>query len=377
MWRASGCSGMKQLLVINPGSTSTKIALFQDEQQCWSENLLHSAQELEKYASIFEQMPMREDAIRRVLCEKKVDLSTLSCIVARGGLLPPVSAGAIIVDEEMIGVLRDHPVNQHASNLGAALAYHLAQPFGLPCYIYDPVTVDEMIDVVRITGLKDVARFGQGHNLNMRATALRFCKETGRVYTKSNLIVAHLGGGVSLSLHSNGRMIDMISDDDGPFSPERAGLIPTYKLVNLIFNQGLDRQKTMELLQRHGGLMSLVGTSDVRTVEKDAINGDKRAALALEAMALHISRCIANLAVVVNGKIDAIILTGGIAYSSYITGMISKRVSFLAKTVQMPGENEMKALAEGALRVLSGLETPRQFTDAVHGIPTIDGACKM
>ena len=358
---------MEKILVINPGSTSTKIALYEDERMCWTENIKYSEEKIAKYPTIFSQLEMRYEEINELLKEKDVERTSLTCVVARGGLLPPVSAGAIVVNEAMLDTLEHHPINHHASNLGAALAYKFAKELELPCYIYDPVTVDEMIDVVRVTGLKEVRRFGQGHNLNMRAAALKFCERRGISYNKSNLIVVHMGGGITLSLHSCGRIIDMISDDDGPFSPERAGEIPTYKLVNLIFERGLDKKQTMDLLQHQGGLMSHMGTSDAQKAERMALQGDGHAKLVLEAMALNIARCIGKLAVVVNGCIDAIIFTGGIAYSKYVTEMIEDRVGFLADVAVIPGENEMQALAEGALRVLRGEETAREYREeALH-----------
>lgn len=352
---------MYRILVINPGSTSTKVALYEDEKECWNEGISHDEAEIAKYPTIFSQLDMRYRTIEELFRKKGVSFQSLDCVVARGGLLPPVSSGAIRVNQAMLETLIFHPMNHHASNLGAALAYQIAEPLGLPCYIYDPVTVDEMLEVMRITGLKEVKRFGQGHNLNMRAAALKFCQMRGMDYRHCNLLIAHLGGGITLSLHSDGRIIDMVSDDDGPFSPERAGEIPTYKLVNLIFDRNLSRKETMNLLQHNGGLKAHLGTTDAHAAEVAARNGDKNAELVLDALALNVARCIAKLAVAVNGKVDAILLTGGIAYSEYITGKIRDRVSFIAETVVLPGENEMQALANGAMRVLAGVETAAEY----------------
>lgn len=354
---------MYQLLVINPGSTSTKIAWYCDENLQWSQNVEHSPEQLKTYKVIYDQLAMRTELVLQVVMQQGFSIRNLSAVVARGGLLPPVSSGAYEVNPEMIDVLKNRPVNHHASNLGAAIAYHIAQQIGVKAYIYDSVSVDEMIDIVRITGLKDINRFGQGHNLNMRAAALRLCKETpGMDYASSNIIVAHLGGGITLSLHSNGRIVDLISDDEGAFSPERAGALPSYLLLDKITREGLNYADTMRILQRNGGLSSHFGTSDCRKVEDMAFQeNNTRARLVLDAMALSVARSIAKLAVVVNGSIDRIVLTGGIAYSSYITAQISSRVSFIAPVVILPGENEMEALAQGALRVLRGVENAKLY----------------
>lgn len=267
----------------------------------------------------------------------------------------------------MIHVLRDRPMNHHASNLGAAIAYRIAQPLGIPAYIYDPVTVDEMIDVVRITGLKEVLQFGQGHNLNMRAAALEYCRRTGTDYRSVNLIVAHLGGGISISLQSSGRIIDMVSDEEGPFSPERAGLIPNFKLLRLVYKDPNNTYESMmRLLQRKGGLMSHFGTTDTVAVESMAKSGDKYARLVYGAMALNVAKHIAALSTVVYGKVHQIILTGGIAYSKTFTAAVAERVSYLAPVYVLPGEKGMEALAKGALRVLSGQEEAQVYDSSVQ-----------
>ena len=354
---------MKKVFVINPGSTSTKLALFEDEQQIWRVSVEHDPAEIKKYEVIYDQLDMRYETIMGVLKEKEVDLSTLDAVVSRGGLLPPAPSGAVEVNEAMIRVLRERPVNHHASNLGCAIAYRIAQPLHIPAYIYDPVTVDEMIDLVRITGLKDIRRYGQGHNLNMRAAALRACKEHGCEYADTTLLVAHLGGGISMSLHHQGRIVDMLSDDNAAFSPERAGLIPAFQLVKKIRDEKLDYDATMKILQRRGGLMSHLGTSDCREVEKMIDAGDTYAEMVYNAMALSVARGLASLSVVVDGKVDAIVLTGGLAFSRRFTDEIARRVKFLAPVWLIPGEKEMEALAAGAIRVLNGEETARTFVE--------------
>ena len=352
-----------RILVINPGSTSTKIAVYEGREQVWQENIEHEGEALKAYPTIFAQLDFRTEQVRAALKRHRERETEFSCVMSRGGLLPPLPSGAYRVNPEMLDVLERRPMNHHASNLGAAIAYRIAMPLGIAAYIYDPVTVDEMIDLVRITGLKQVRRHGQGHNLNMRSAALRYCEERGLAYGAQTLIVAHLGGGITLSLHHKGRIIDMISDDEGPFSGERAGLIPAFKLAKLAFAPGMDYGKLMKLLQRGSGMTSLLGESDARKVERRIAEGDGEAALVYDAMALSVSRSIASLATVVNGQVDQILLTGGIAWSEVFPGKIAQRVRFIAPVTVLPGENEMQALADGAVRVLTGAETARDYRE--------------
>ena len=352
---------MSRILVINPGSKSTKIAMYEDTLQLWQQDIEHDADVINRYPTIYSQLEFRADTVTDAVRQHGDRLEDLTCIMSRGGLLPPLPSGAYEVNEEMLDVLEHRPINHHASNLGAAIAYRLAVPLGIKAYIYDPVTVDELIDIARITGLKEIRRHGQGHNLNMRAAALRYCRENSLDYHSVNLIVAHLGGGITLTLHSEGRMIDMVSDDEGPFSSERVGLIPAYKMVKYAYLEGHDYTNMMKLMQRQAGLISLIGESDTRKVEARINDGDEEARLAYEAMALSVAKAIASLSVVVDGRVDQIILTGGIAHSGYFTGMIEDRVRFIAPVSIIPGENEMQALAEGACRVLSGEEAAKEY----------------
>ncbi len=354
---------MSRILVINPGSTSTKIAVYEDEQQLWQENIEHDAASLRAYPTIYAQLPFRLPLVLKTLQAHGQKLEELSCVMSRGGLLPPLQSGAYEVNDVMLDVLEHRPMNHHASNLGAAIALQIARPLGIKAYIYDPVTVDEMIDLVRITGLKQIRRHGQGHNLNMRAAALRYCRENKCCYTDKTLIVAHMGGGITLTLHAGGRIMDMISDDEGPFSPERAGLIPDFKLAKLIDTENLSYAEVMRTLQRKGGLTSLLGTADAREVERRIAAGDEEASICYDAMALGVAQSIARLAADVNGSVDQIILTGGIAYSEFFTDKIIQRVSFIAPVTVIPGENEMQALAEGACRVLRGEERAKTYEE--------------
>ena len=343
------------ILVINPGSTSTKIAVFQGEKALLQKTIRHSGEELAPFGAIMDQAPFRLRCVEEALAG--FDLTRLDAVCARGGMLPACPSGAFAVDQDMIGYLSAITQGAHASNLGCAIAYDIANEAGVKAYIYDPVTVDELVELVRLTGLKDVRRVGQAHNLNMRAAAMKVCREKGVDYYSSNVAVAHLGGGITLSLHSNGRIIDIVSDDEGPFSPERAGLIPDYLMVRKIEKDKLDYNGAMKLLQRQGGLTSYFGTSDSRVVEKMAEEGDHDAQLVYEAMALGVARGLARLAVLVKGKVDYFVLTGGIAYSKSFCEMVKDYAGFLGEFVVVPGENEMQALADGCLRVLGGEET--------------------
>ncbi len=354
--------GSEKILVINPGSTSTKIAVYEGEQQKWTESISHSLEDLKDYKTIYDQLDMRTGLVKGCLEKHGESLESLDAIAARGGNMPPVHAGAYEVNDYMVDFLHYRPGDQHASNLAAGIALSIARPLGIKAYTYDAVTVDEMLPVASMTGLKGLPRQARGHSLNTRAAALKFCRENHLDYTKTNLIVAHLGGGITINLHSGGKMIDMVMDQEGPFSPERAGGLPTYTVVELAYSGKYTREELMKALQRTGGLVAFFGTSNLRDVEKMIDEGDEKAALVEEAMALAIAKSIAKLAPTVRGKVDHIILTGGLAYSKRLTDMVIDRVSFIAPVSLLPGENEMQALAEGILRVLRKEETARILT---------------
>jgi len=350
-----------KILVINPGSTSTKIAVYEDETNLFVETIEHDQASLAPYPTIYDQFDMRAELIRQVVGKHGFHDSDFSAVVARGGLLPKARAGAYLVTEPLLDTLRHRAQNDHISNIGAALAQRIAAPLGRPAYIYDPVTVDELEPIARITGLKEMERRGQGHNLNMRAAAIKKAKELGRPYNELTSIVVHMGGGITMSLHHQGRIIDMISDDEGPFSPERAGGLPGFQLIAVATSGEYDYNAMYKKITRQAGLMSHFGTTDAREVLKMMDEGDQRAALVLEAMCHNVAKNVAKLAVVVRGRVDHIIITGGLAYSKVFTGWISERVEFLAPVSVLPGENEMESLALGALRVLRGEEMAREY----------------
>ncbi len=352
---------MEKILVMNPGSTSTKIAVYEDETPLFVESIEHSAEETNRFAEICDQYDFRKDTILDCLQRHGVDVHSLTAIVSRCGLLPPIHAGAYRVNEDMVWQMRYNPQNEHPSNLGAPIAYALSTKLNIPAFVYDGITVDEMIPLTKITGFKDMRRKALGHNLNMRAAAKRWEREEKKEYAKSSLVMVHLGGGITLSLHSQGKIIDFVSDEEGPFSPERTGGLPLFQVVDMAFSGEYDKKSMMNRIKRKGGLIDHLGTNDTREVEKMIAAGDERAKLVYEAMALSVSKHISALAATACGKVDNIILTGGIAKSEMFTKMVSDRVSFIAPVIIYPGENEMESLAFGALRVLKGEEKADDF----------------
>lgn len=353
---------MEKLLIINPGSTSTKIAVYDGETPLFVESIPHTSEELAPYEKIADQFDFRMRMVLDTLVQKGIALKELDAIVSRGGSLPPVEAGAYEVSSDMDWQLRYQPYNEHASSLGAMIAYHISTEHKIPAYIYDCVTVDEMIPLTRISGHPVIERKSVGHHLNMRAAAMRYAKEKGKLYANCTLIVAHLGGGISVSLHHGGKTIDIVNDENGAFSPERSGGLPCPPLVKMAFSGEYTEESLLRLMKSQGGLLAYLGTTDSREVEKRIEEGDDYAKLIYDAMALETAKFICAEAAVVEGRVDAILLTGGIAYSEMFTTTIQKRVEFVAPVTVYPGENEMESLALGGLRVLRGQEDAKVFT---------------
>ena len=352
---------MEKLLILNPGSTSTKIAVFEDETPLFTESITHTPEELAAFDCVADQYEFRRDLVIATLKKHGVALESLTGIVSRGGLLPPIEAGAYEVNDDMVWQLKNKPQNEHASNVGAMIARALSKQYGIPAFIYDGITVDELLPINKITGLPGMRRKGMGHNLNTRAAALRYARENGRDYKDITVIVAHLGGGISVNLHHNGKIEDFINDEEGPFSPERAGGLPMFDVIKECFSGRYDYKGMMKLVKNQGGLMAHLGTTDSRKAEEMIAGGDEHARLVYDAMALNVCKNIGKIAPGVCGKVDAILLTGGIAYSKYVTDYITEHVSFLAPVVVYPGEDEMQSLALGGLRVLRGEETAKRF----------------
>lgn len=356
-----------KMLIINPGSTSTKLAVYEDEKKLFQENIEHSSEILKKFDKIPEQIPFRMEVIREFLKMVKVKPSEFAAVVGRGGLVPGLHTGGYQVNDDLFFALEnDHISSPHASNLGGMLAKLFVDTLGIPAYIYDAVTSSELPPVAQITGFPKIVRQSFCHVLNSRAMAMRYAKEQGVPYEKLNLIVAHLGGGISASVHSNGKIIDSLGDDDGQFSPERAGSVPSLELIKMCYSGEYTREDMKKKVRGKGGMYAHLGTSDCRVIEEMIRNGDKHAELVFHAQAYQISKGIGLLSIALKGKTDAIILTGGVAHSKMLTDMVKEYVSFIAPVVVMPGENEMEALALGGLRILRGKEQAQ-----IYHLPTV------
>lgn len=354
-----------RILVINPGSTSTKIGVFDNNKLVVERNITHSAEELKNYTMIAEQMPLRKSTILNVLNEESIELETIDAFCGRGGLLRAIPGGTYSIDEEMLSDLRDGYNGQHASNLGGILAYEIGE--GKPSFIVDPVVVDELDDIARITGIKEINRKSIFHALNQKAVARRFALEKKVTYESLNLIVAHLGGGITVGAHKDGKVIDVKNglDGEGPFSPERAGSIPTGELVELCFSGKYSKEEIKRMLVGKGGLMNHFQTNDARNVVKEIHEGNAEAEVVFSAMAYQVAKEIGAQSIVLQGKIDGIILTGGLANNQLFIKKISERISWLSEVVVYPGEDELPSLALGALRVLSGQEVAKNYRDYI------------
>lgn len=356
----------ENLLVINPGSTSTKVAVFRNTKNILQKNLSHSTEELAKYDKVTDQFEYREQMILDWLKEEKIELESLVAVVARGGLLKPMPSGTYKVTDAMIVDLKIGIQGEHASNLGGILARGIADLQEIPSFIVDPVAVDEYPDIARISGLPEVPRKSLVHALNIRAVGRRAAKDMGKTLTEVNFIIAHLGGGISISPVEKGRIIDANNANDaGPFSPERSGAVPVGALIKLCYSGKYTFVQMKKMIMGKAGLVGYLGTNDVRDVVKMIESGDEKAALIFDAMAYQISKEIGSMATVLKGKVDAIVLTGGIAYSNLLCEKVSKRVQFIAPVKVYPGEDEMLALAEGTQRVLNGEEQAKIYENEV------------
>lgn len=343
------------VLAINPGSTSTKIAVFDGDDMVVELTLRHTAEELARFNSPIEQFEWRKELILNSLAENNIDINTLSAVIGRGGLLHPIESGVYEVNQTMIDELT-HTKSQHASNLGAIIASEIAAECGVKAYIADPVVVDELNEITKITGIKQIRRRSIFHALNQKAMARRYADDIGRPYEELNLIVAHLGGGISVGAHSMGRVIDCNNalDGEGPIAPERAGTIPAGDIIDLCYSGEYTHKQARALLVGGGGLVALTGTNSVIEIQDRAQSGDKEAANALDAMCYGVAKHIGQMAIALRGEVDAIILTGGIAHSKHITDSISDYCRFIAPIEIYAGENELQALAMNAMRVLQG-----------------------
>lgn len=354
---------MKQL-IINPGSTSTKIAVYTDEDMIFEKTIRHTNEDLHPYAKVVDQFQFRKDLIISALKENNISLSQLDAVVGRGGLLKPIEGGTYTVNDKLIEDLKANVKGEHASNLGGLLARAIADEVNIPSFIVDPVVVDEMEDVARISGHPDFERICIWHALNQKAVARRAAKEKfGKGYQEMNFVVAHLGGGISVGAHKKGKVIDVNNalNGDGPFSPERSGSLPTGQLVKTCFSKKYSEAEISKMIAGKGGISAHLGTNNAKEVSEKASAGDEKAKLIYSAMAYQVAKAIGEYSVVLDGDVDAILITGGIAYDQAFVQMIEQKVKFIAPVITYPGEDELLALAQGGLRVLKGNEESKVY----------------
>ena len=354
------------LFILNPGSTSTKIALFSDLKCLYEKTVRHSPAELAAIGSLSGQLPIRraaiEAALGEALAENQLAASDLTAFVGRGGLIRPGPSGTYQVNQAMLDDLHEARYGEHASNLGAIIAADLAERFKKEAYVTDPPTIDEMNPLSRYTGLPQIQRKSAFHALNHKEVARMAAARLQMEPDQCDLVIAHLGGGISVGAHQHGRVIDVNNAlEEGPFSPERAGSLPTRQLVELCFNGSLDKTEILRLLVGQGGLVAYTGTNDCRLIEEQAADRPEFREL-LAAMAYQVAKSIGAMAASLGKKPDAIALTGGLVRSSWLTGLIRDQVSFLAQVLVFPGEYELYALARGTVRVLNGIDACLEYS---------------
>ena len=350
-------------LIINPGSTSTKIGVFEDETLLFEETLRHSTEEISQYASIVDQKDFRKNIIVNLLNQKNFDIKSLNVVVGRGGMLKPIPGGTYAVTDALLEDLKIGKQGQHASNLGGILAREIGDSIGVPSYIVDPVVVDELMPIARYSGVPELPRTSVFHALNQKAVAKRYAKEQGVPYESLNLVVVHMGGGVSVGAHDKGRIVDVFNalDGDGAFSPERAGAVPSGALIKMCFSGQYTEKEVYKKIVGGGGFNAYCGTNDMRDVEKMANEGDAHAIEVRDAFILQMAKDIGSMACVLSGKIDQIIVTGGIAYDKAVVAGLKERCEWMAPFTVYPGEDELLALTQGALRVLNGEEAAKEY----------------
>ncbi len=352
------------LLIINPGSTSTKISIFKDEREVYTETITHKIEELSRFNRASDQDLYRMEIIVRKLREHNISVNDIDAVVGRGGLLRPIEGGTYTVNEQMVADLKRGVLGDHPSNCGGLIAYAIGKALDCQAFIVDPVVVDEMEEVARISGMPLIERRSIFHALNQKAVARDAAGKIGKKYGETNLIVVHMGGGITVGAHRKGRVVDVNNglDGDGPFSPERSGSVPVGDLVKAAFSGEYTYPEMKKLIKGLGGMVAYLGSHDVKEIEKRIGKGDEKAKLIYEAMAYQVSKEIGAIATVLLGKVDAIALTGGLAYSKRFTGLIKNRVEFIAPVYLFPGEQEMRALALGGLRVLLGQEEAKTYS---------------
>ncbi len=345
------------ILAVNPGSTSTKIGLFEEEAALFEKSINHSRNDLVQFEKIADQFQFRKELIMNELSVRKVKLEKIRIVVGRGGLVKPIESGIYKINKQMLSDLRTGYSGQHASNLGGLIAEEIASQLpSAEAFIVDPVVVDELQDIARISGHPAIERRSIFHALNQKAVARLYAGSIGRSYEDLNLIVAHLGGGISVGAHRNGRVVDVNNalDGDGPFSPERSGSLPAGQLADICFSGKYSSEEIKSMLTGRGGMVAYLGTNSFKEVCSMAENGDNKAIMIIKAVVYQVAKEIGAMASVLHGKVDAIILTGGMAYQESTMNDITKMVGYISKVIVYPGEDELKALAFNALLALDG-----------------------
>lgn len=360
-----------KIFAINPGSTSTKIALFEGEKALLLANVTHDASKLKEFREISDQFLYRKETILSELSKNNFSLEDVEAFVGRGGGLVGCEGGTYEINEELLYHARIGFTVKHPAILGSQLAHEFAVTYGGLAFVVNPPDVDELQPVARITGFKDIFRESRGHPLNQKETAIRYASETGRKYEDLNLIISHVGGGVSVTAHSKGRMIDStdVINGDGPMAPTRAGALPAVALIKLCFSGKYSEKELYNRVTKNGGLVDHLGMSDAREVRAAALNGDQYAGLVYDAMIYQIGKSIGACAAVLKGDVDGVLLSGGMAHDAYLVEKITDMVKNIASIRVYPGEFEMEAMANGALRVLCGEELPKKYT----GVPVWKG----
>jgi len=353
-----------RILAINPGSTSTKIAVFQGAKSIFLKNIKHSAEELAPFDTIVDQFHFRKDIILKELESADIRIDLITAIVGRGGLVNPIESGVYEVNDKMINDLHESKLGEHASNLGGLIAHDIANELkSARAFIADPVVVDEMEDVARYTGHPKFVRHSIFHALNQKATARKYAKSVDKPYDELNLIIAHLGGGISVGAHKKGRVIDVNNalDGDGPFSPERTGTLPCGQVAKLCFSGEYTHEQVKKMIKGEGGLVAYLETNDAYEVEMRVKDGDQKAKEVHDALAYQLGKEIGSLSTVLKGEVDAIILTGGMAHDKMLVDYIKEMVHFIAPISVYPGEDEMEALAMNGLMVMKGEVEPKVY----------------
>lgn len=353
-----------RIFAINPGSTSTKIALFEGDDMVFSKNVTHDADHLKEFKEISDQFGYRKETILEELKNANLSLDGIDAFSARGGGLVNIEGGVYNIGEQLLAHARVGFSVKHPATLGSQLADDFAREYGGQAFVVNPPDVDEFIDEARVTGLKGVYRESRIHALNQKEIGIRYAKETGRRYEELNLIICHIGGGISVTAHCQGKMVDSndIANGDGPMAPTRCGQLPVKDVITLCFSGEFTEKEMRDKVTKTGGLVDHLDTSDAREVGEMIKNGDDYAKLIYDAMIYQIAKTAGSMAAVLHGKVDAIIFTGGISYDRYVVEQLSNKLSFLAPIAVMPGEFEMQALAAGAVRVLSGEEQAKEYT---------------